>query len=135
MEILKNYKPNFLTRFGYYIAGIGTVYTFNGFKNAFKYMWVEPAMLFLKYIYNHTKWGNIIIKKVVNKGIPADNKLLLSDIIFNYENINWKEFYNSLSENKKDEYQKKGKEILEKVIKEYNIKDEEQIRKWENFEI
>lgn len=58
--------------------------------------------------------------------------------MFNYENINWKDFYDNLPEDKKEEYKKAGKEILEKAIKEYNIKDEEQIeqlRKSINFEI
>lgn len=135
---MKTYKPNILTRFGYFIAGIGISYDNKGFKGAFNYMWVEQKMLFLKYIYNHTKWGNLLIKKKVNKNIPKDSKILLSDIMFNYENINWKDFYDNLPENKKEEYKKSGKEILEKTIKEYNIKDEEQIeqlRKLINFEI
>lgn len=132
------YKPNKLTRFGYFIAGIGIAYDNKGFKGAFNYMWVEPTMLFLKYIYNCTKWGNKLIKKRVNKNIPKDSKILLSDIMFNYENIDWKDFYDNLPEDKKEEYKKSGKEILEKTIKEYNIKDEEQIeqlRKSINFEI
>ena len=121
------YKPNKLTRFGYFIAGIGIVYDNKGFKGAFNYMWVEPTMLFLKYIYNYTKWGNKLIKKRVNKNVPKDSKILLSDVMFNYENIDWKDFYDNLPEDKKEEYKKSGKEILEKTIKEYNIKDEEQI--------
>lgn len=132
------YKPNKLTRFGYFIAGIGIAYDNKGFKGAFNYMWIEPTMLFLKYIYNYTKWGNKLIKKKVNKNIPKDSKILLSDIMFNYENINWKDFYNELSEDKKEEFKKKGKEILENMIKEYDIKDkeyDEQLRKWINFEI
>lgn len=135
---METYKPNILTRFGYFIAGIGIAYDNKGFKGAFNYIWIEPTMLFLKYIYNYTKWGNKLIKKKVNKNIPKDSKILLSDIMFNYENINWKDFYDNLSEDKKEEYKKKGKEILEKTIKEYNIKDEEQIeqlRKSINFEI
>lgn len=121
------YKPNKLTRFGYFIAGIGIAYDNKGFKGAFNYMWVEPTMLFLKYIYNYTKWGNKLIKKRVNKNVPKDSKILLSDVMFNYENIDWKDFYDNLPEDKKEEYKKSGKEILEKTIKEYNIKDEEQI--------
>jgi hypothetical protein len=135
---MKMYKPNKLTRFGYFIAGIGIAYDNKGFKGAFNYMWVEPTMLFLKYIYNYTKWGNKLIKKRVNKNIPKDSKILLSDVMFNYENIDWKDFYDNLPEDKKEEYKKTGKEILEKAIKEYNIKDEEQIkqlRKSINFEI
>ena len=135
---MKTYKPNILTRFGYFIAGIGIAYNNKGLKGAFNYMWVEPLMLFLKYIYNHTKWGNKLIKKRVNKDISKDSKILLSDIMFNYENIDWKDFYDNLPEDKKEEYKKAGKEILEKAIKEYNIKDEEQIeqlRKSINFEI
>ena len=135
---METYKPNILTRFGYFIAGIGIAYNNKGLKGAFNYMWVEPLMLFLKYIYNHTKWGNKLIKKRVNKNIPKDSKILLSDIMFNYENIDWKDFYDNLPEDKKEEYKKTGKEILEKAIKEYNIKDEEQIeqlRKSINFEI
>ena len=132
-------KPNKLTRFGYFIAGMGISYNNKGFKGAFNYMWVEPAMLFLKYIYNHTKWGNKLIKKKVNKNIPEDSKILLSDIMFNYENINWKDFYNELPEDKKEEFKKKGKEILENMIKEYDIKKDkewtEQLRKQINFEI
>lgn len=135
---METYKPNILTRFGYFIAGVGIAYNNKGLKGAFNYMWVEPLMLFLKYIYNYTKWGNKLIKKKVNKNIPKDSKILLSDIMFNYENINWKDFYDNLPEDKKEEYKKSGKEILEKTIKEYNIKDEEQIeqlRKFINFEI
>jgi hypothetical protein len=135
---METYKPNILTRFGYFIAGIGIAYNNKGLKGAFNYMWVEPLMLFLKYIYNHTKWGNKLIKKRVNKNIPKDSKILLSDVMFNYENIDWKDFYDNLPEDKKEEYKKAGKEILEKAIKEYNIKDEEQIeqlRKSINFEI
>lgn len=131
-------KPNKLTRFGYFIAGIGISYDNRGFKGTFNYMWVESTMLFLKYIYNHTKWGNALIKKKVNKNIPKNSKILLSDIMFNYENINWKDFYNELSEDKKEEFRKKGKEILENMVKEYNIQDKEQIeqlRKTINFEI
>ncbi len=132
------YKPNKLTRFGYFIAGIDIAYDNKGFKGAFNYMWVEPIMLFLKYIYNYTKWGNKLIKKRVNKNIPKDSKILLSDVMFNYENIDWKDFYDNLPEDKKEEYKKTGKEILEKTIKEYNIQDKEQIeqlRKTINFEI
>ena len=135
---METYKPNILTRFGYFIAGIGIAYNNKGFKGAFNYMWVEPLMLFLKYIYNHTKWGNKLIKKRVNKNIPKDSKILLSDVMFNYENIDWKDFYDNLPEDKKEEYKKTGKEILEKTIKEYNIQDKEQIehlRKTINFEI
>lgn len=118
---METYKPNILTRFGYFIAGIGITYNNKGLKGAFNYMWVESLMLFLKYIYNHTKWGNKLIKKRVNKNIPKDSKILLSDIMFNYENINWKDFYDNLPEDKKEEYKKTGKEILEKAIKEYII--------------
>lgn len=135
---METYKPNILTRFGYFIAGIGISYDNKGFKGAFNYMWTEPIMLFLKYIYNYTKWGNTLIKKKVNKNIPKDSKILLSDIMFNYEKINWKDFYDNLPEDKKEEYKKSAKEILEKTIKEYNIKDKEQIeqlKKYINFEI
>ena len=135
---METYKPNILTRFGYFIAGIGIAYDNKRLKGAFTYIWIESSMLFLKYIYNHTKQGNKLIKKKVNKNIPKYSKILLSDIMFNYENINWKDFYDNLPENKKEEYKKSGKEILEKTIKEYNIKDEEQIeqlRKFINFEI
>jgi hypothetical protein len=134
---MKMYKPNKLTRFGYFIAGIGIAYDNKGFKGTFNYMWVEPTMLFLKYIYNHTKWGNKLIKKKVNKNIPKDSKILLSDIMFNYENIDWKDFYKELPKDKKEEFKKKGEEILEKTIEEYNIQDKEQIeqlRKFINFE-
>ena len=134
---METYKPNILTRFGYFIAGIGISYDNKGLKGAFNYMWIEPLMLFLKYIYNYTKWGNALIKKKVNKNIPEDSKILLSDIMFDYENIDWKDFYDNLPEDKKEEYKKTGKEILEKTIKEYNIQDKEQIeqlRKFINFE-
>jgi hypothetical protein len=99
---METYKPNILTRFGYFIAGIGIAYNNKGLKGAFNYMWVEPLMLFLKYIYNHTKWGNKLIKKRVNRNIPKDSKILLSDVMFNYENIDWKDFYDNLPEDKKE---------------------------------
>ena len=103
-------KLNLLIRFGYFIAGIGVAYDIKGFKGAFSYIWTTSAMSFLKYIYNHTKWGNTLIKKKVNKNVPKDCKILLSDVMFNYENINWKEFYDSLSEEQKEEYNKKVQE-------------------------
>lgn len=137
MDTKENYKSNFFIQFGYFISRIGIIYKYEGLIKTFKYIGVSFLMSIIKWFYNHTKWGNTLIKRKINKNIPKDSKILLSDIMFSNKPIDYKGFYDSLSDDKKEEYHKLAEEIIQKSVKEYGIEDEKQInefRKMFNFE-
>lgn len=126
-------KRNWMINLGFFISYFGYSYQEYGLIRAIKNSIFSIKLSIIKWFYNNTKFGNKYIrKKFKDKG--GD---FLSDLMFSNESFDYKSFYDSLSDEQKKEWKEKGKQILENVIKDNNIKDEDEINKLEqmiNFE-
>lgn len=121
-----NYKPCFITRFGYKIDMIRAIYRRFGIKESIMMCFAMIRLNIHKFRYKHcSKYRNKI-----NSGLDSVGLMILNMFLWNNNGtFDIKEILNNLSEEERAKWREQAIKSINEQIEKFNITDEEQIAK------
>ena len=133
---MEKFDSNLFMKIGNFFFNVGLNYKAGGIKAVYRYYNIAFKLKIFKWRYTHSKKFRDKIIKDDNSVSSMFGRAIIEQMFFN-KPIDYKSIYNTFSEEEKSKFKSNMEEALQKVIKQHNITDEEEIaniRKLFDFE-
>lgn len=122
-----NYKPCFITRFGYKIDAALAIYRYGGIKETILFTYRMTKIKLFSFMYKHCKW----YRRKIQSRFTADKlwMFLIFDMFMQKKTFDIKEVLKVMPEEEKERWKEQAIKSINEQIEKFNITDEEQIAK------